>query len=86
MKICFGKEERMEKDEFHARIDPEDFRSVEETADTVSLLALDLAIQALERNAGEEISQADANFLLNVAERGMNLTGIMSRMLGMSPV
>jgi hypothetical protein len=74
----------MKTNESEDRLAP--VKLIEEAADTVNLLALEMAIQALERNTEGDFSVVDDNFLVKMAERGMNLTGIMGRMMNLSSV
>jgi hypothetical protein len=65
------------------RLDFEDIRLMEEATDTVNLFALDLAIQAAERNSLDSMTGPDDNSLEKIVERGMNLTCIMGRMIAL---
>jgi hypothetical protein len=76
----------MKTTESENRLTPADIKLIEEATDTVNLISLDLAIQALERNTEEDFTAVDDMSLLKMAERGMNLTGIMGRMMDLHTV
>ncbi len=68
------------------RLDTAEIRLMEEAADSVNLLAIDLAIRALDRNTDGDFSTVDGVSILNMAEWGMNLTGRLNRVMSMRTV
>ncbi len=71
-------------DASRARFDPADVRVMEEAADTANLLVLEMAIQALERDAEGDSATVGGASLLNVVERGVDLTAMVARIMSES--